>query len=94
MTQMIAIDGKDYAVDQLPQSARVQINNIAIADAEIARVQQQLALVQTARNAYAGALRAAMETVAQPPAAPAAAKKTVARKPVARKSAKSTRSPS
>lgn len=93
MTQSISVhvNGKEYAVDSLPQAAQAQVANLRVADAEITRLQQQLALVQTARNAYAAALVAAVESAtaaapaasAAPAAAPAAAKK-----PATRKSAK------
>ena len=84
MTQSITVNvnGKEYAVDSLPQAAQAQVANIRVADVEITRLQQQLALVQTARNAYAAALVAAVEsaTAAAPAAAPAAAKKPATRK--------------
>ena len=68
MTQTITINNQDYAVADLPEAAKAQIANIQVADAELARLQQQLALVQTARNAYAAALIAAVEAPTQPPA--------------------------
>lgn len=68
MTQTITINNQDYAVAELSEAAKAQIANIQVADAELARLQQQLALVQTARNAYAAALIAAVEAPTQPPA--------------------------
>ena len=79
MTQTITINNQDYAVAELSEAAKAQIANIQVADAELARLQQQLALVQTARNAYAAALIAAVEA----PSQPAAPKK----KPAAKKAA-------
>lgn len=68
MTPTITINSKDYAVAELSEAAKAQIANIQVADAEMARLQQQLALVQTARNAYAATLIAAVEAPTQPPA--------------------------
>ena len=79
MTQTITINNQDYAVADLSEAAKAQIANIQVADAEMARLQQQLALVQTARNAYAAALIAAVEAPTQPPAS--------TKKPAAKKAA-------
>lgn len=56
-TQTITIDGKDYALDDLTEAAKSQLTNLRIVDQEIARLQQQQAIAQTARNAYAQALQ-------------------------------------
>lgn len=66
-TPSITINGKDHALADLSEAARVQVGNIQAVDAEITRLQQQLAIAQTARNAYVAALVAAVE----PPASPA-----------------------
>lgn len=58
MTQTVTIDGKEYAVESLSEEAKNQIMNLRVADAKLAQLQQELALVQTARNAYAQALAA------------------------------------
>lgn len=52
----LTIDGKEYALDALSDTARTQIVNLRITDQEIARLQTQLAIAQTARIAYANAL--------------------------------------
>ena len=56
----VTIDGKQHALEDLSDAARAQLNNLQIADQEIARLQMQLAIAQTARNAYAQALSAAL----------------------------------
>ena len=56
----ITIDGKDYAVDSLSQDALNQLSSINIVDRKIADLQQDIAILQTARNAYAAALAAAL----------------------------------
>ena len=56
--QTITIDGKDYPLDNLSEAAKSQLTNLRVVDQEISRLQQQQAIAQTARNAYAQALQA------------------------------------
>lgn len=56
----ITIDGQEYALSDLSEHARSQISNLRVTDAEIARLKRQLAIVQTARAAYARALSEAL----------------------------------
>lgn len=56
--QTITIDGKEHALDDLSDAAKSQLTNLRLVDQEIARLQQQQAIAQTARNAYAQALQA------------------------------------
>lgn len=53
----IKIDGKDYEVDALSKGVKQQLANLRVVDREIARLQAQLAIAQTARNAYANAAK-------------------------------------
>jgi len=55
--QTIDIDGKSYGLDKLSDEAKAQLGNIQAVDAELKRLQQQTAIAQTARNAYARALQ-------------------------------------
>jgi hypothetical protein len=57
---MVKIDGIDYKVEDLSDEAKVQLQSIQVAKAEIKRLKMQLALVQTAQNAYMQALTAAL----------------------------------
>lgn len=57
-TQTITIDGKEYALGSLSEAAKAQLTNLRVVDQEISRLQQQQAIAQTARNAYANALKA------------------------------------
>jgi hypothetical protein len=52
----INIDNKDYEVESLSDDARAQLASLQYVDAELVRLQAQLAAMQTARNAYASAL--------------------------------------
>jgi len=60
-TSSITIDGKEYVLDKLSDNARAQIVNLRVTDQEIARLQTQLAIVQTARAAYAQVLAAELK---------------------------------
>lgn len=55
-TKTITINGQQYDADKLSEAARIQVANLRVTDQEIERVQQQLAIYQTARAAYAQAL--------------------------------------
>jgi hypothetical protein len=57
MANNITIDGNEYDLDQLSEAAKSQLTNIQVTDQEIARLQQRLAIAQTARQAYARALQ-------------------------------------
>ena len=56
----ITIDNQPYDLDQLSVEAKAQLSNLRFVDAELARLQAQIAAMQTARNAYAKALQAAL----------------------------------
>ena len=56
----ITIDEKKYDTDTLSDAAKQQLQMLQITDAEIARLNAQLAIAQTARNAYAQALTQAL----------------------------------
>lgn len=55
--QAVTIDGTEYNLADLSENARSQVVNLRVTDQEIARLQQQLAICQTARKAYANALQ-------------------------------------
>ncbi|MBW7901091.1 MAG: hypothetical protein H3C26_06425 [Rhodocyclaceae bacterium] len=57
----ITIDNQEYELAKLNPEARQQLANLRVADQEIARLQVQIALAQTARNAYGQALKAELE---------------------------------
>ena len=57
MTQ-ITIDDKSYDLDSLSNDAKAQLGSLQFVDSEIARLQAQLAAMQTARIGYANALKA------------------------------------
>ena len=48
----VNFDGKEYDFESLSEEARAQINMLVAADNKIAELQRDLAITQTARNAY------------------------------------------
>ncbi|WP_252107302.1 MULTISPECIES: DUF6447 family protein [unclassified Halomonas] len=56
--QTVTIDGQEYNMADLSENARAQLVNLRVTDQEIQRLNQQLAIAQTARTAYANALKA------------------------------------
>lgn len=52
------IDGKEYDTEQLSEAARGQVVSIQLVDQKLAQLQQEAAILQTARNAYVQALQA------------------------------------
>lgn len=59
----VSIDGKEYDLTDLSVEAKEQLNNIQLTDQELQRLQVQTAITQTARNAYAQALKNALSAV-------------------------------
>ncbi|MCG5539511.1 DUF6447 family protein [Halorhodospira sp. 9622] len=54
--QTVTIDGTSYNLSDLSENARQQLLNVRAADQEIERLNRQLAITRTARQAYARAL--------------------------------------
>ena len=57
----ITIDEKEYETDDMSDDAQAQLQSLQFVDGEITRNQMKAAVLQTARNAYAQALQAALE---------------------------------
>jgi hypothetical protein len=56
--QMITIDNKEYDLNTLSTEAKQQLEMLVATDNKIRELQRDLAISQTARNAYAKALEA------------------------------------
>jgi hypothetical protein len=56
----ISIDNIDYETDKFSDEAKAQLMSIQYVDQELGRLQAQSAALQTARMAYANALKAAL----------------------------------
>ncbi|WP_244208639.1 DUF6447 family protein [Vreelandella andesensis] len=59
----ITIDGKEYTLESLGQQGREQLQNLRVTDQELQRLQDQLAITQTARNTYARILAEVTQSV-------------------------------
>jgi hypothetical protein len=59
----IKIDNIDYDTDKLSGEAKAQLISMQFCDQELARLQAQAAAYQTARMAYAKALKEALPNV-------------------------------
>ena len=66
MTQgtTITIDNQEYALDNLSDVAKQQLTNLRVVDQEIARLQIQLGIAQTARLVYANGVKNNLPTAA------------------------------
>lgn len=53
----ITVDEKDYEIDDLSVEAKAELDSMLASDAKILELERDLAIVQTARNAYAIALK-------------------------------------
>ena len=56
----ISIDNQDYDLDTLSEEAKAQLTSIQFVDAELQRLNAQVAVYQTARMTYAKALQEAL----------------------------------
>ena len=56
----VTIDEKDYLIEDLSDDAKAQLGSLNVTDQKIANLQQEIGIMQTARNAYANALAAAL----------------------------------
>lgn len=63
----MTIDGTAYNLDALSDAAKAELSSVTAVDKKLASLQSDLAIYQTARNAYVQALVAALpEKVAHP----------------------------
>ena len=58
----ITIDNQPYDLDSLTDQAKSNLQMLQVTEQEVQRLNLQLAIAQTARNAYASALKAALPT--------------------------------
>ena len=54
----VKIDNKEYELDSLSVEAKSQLSALQFCDQELAKLQAQAAVYQTARNSYVAALKA------------------------------------
>lgn len=53
----VTIDGREYDSDNLSDDAKQQLANVQICEQQVQRLQREIAITQTARQAYIGALK-------------------------------------
>lgn len=68
----VTINGNSYALASLTDAARAHVASIQAVDAELARLQLQIGIARTARNAYVNALVASLPAAEAPVASDAA----------------------
>lgn len=56
----INIDGKEYPINSLSEEALNQLAGLDLVDRKILKLQQEIAILQTARKSYAQALAAVL----------------------------------
>ena len=56
----VTIDGKEYDTEKLSDEVKSNIQNVQFCEQKLAELKRELALTQTARNAYAQALKGAL----------------------------------
>jgi hypothetical protein len=56
-TPTVTIDGKAYPLDTLSDTAKAQLASLQNVNLRIQDIQQEMAILQTARIAYANALK-------------------------------------
>jgi hypothetical protein len=56
----VTIDGKEYDTDTLSDEAKNNIQNVQFCERKMNDLRRELAVAQTARNAYAQALKSAL----------------------------------
>lgn len=62
-TSTITIDGKEYTLESLGQKGRKQLQNLRVTNTEMQRLQDQMAITQTARNTYARILAEVVQDI-------------------------------
>jgi hypothetical protein len=62
----VSIDGVEYDTDTMSQESRQQLDMLVMTEQKIRQLQAEVAMVQTARQAYANALKASLVRVSTP----------------------------
>ena len=62
-SRIITIDNQEYPLDSLSDVAKQQLTNLRVVDQEIARLQIQLGIAQTARSVYANSIKNNLPTL-------------------------------
>lgn len=60
----ITVDGIDYNTEDLSDNGKAQLASLQFLEVQMAKLNNEIAVYQTARNAYVVALKAELENVA------------------------------
>lgn len=63
VSSVISIDGVNYKLENLSELLKNQIASLRATDSEIARQEAMLAMLKTARSAYARAIKLELENI-------------------------------
>lgn len=63
----ITVDGVEYHTEDLTDNGKAQLASLQFLEQQMAKLRSEIAVYQTARNAYAQALKAALESAEQKP---------------------------
>lgn len=63
--QTVTIDNKEYPLDNLSDKAKQDLASLRVVDQKIEQNKQELAILQTARNAYARSLNEQLPEVTE-----------------------------
>lgn len=64
MAATLNFDGKTYEIDSLSEEAKQLVGSLRVAEAKLNQLQQETALIQTARSTYIQALAAQLPKAA------------------------------
>jgi hypothetical protein len=59
----ITVDGIEYNTEDLTDNGKAQLASLQFLEVQMAKLNNEIAVYQTARNAYLAALKAALENV-------------------------------
>jgi hypothetical protein len=59
----ITVDGIEYNTEDLSDNGKAQLASLQFLEVQMAKLNNEIAVYQTARNAYLAALKAALENV-------------------------------
>ena len=57
----ITIDGTEYDLEKLSDNGKAQVASLQFLDAQMRKLQSEIAVYQTARNSYLAALKVELE---------------------------------
>lgn len=63
----VSIDGVEYDTEIMSQESRQQLEMLALTEQKVRQLQAEVAMMQTARQAYANALKASLVSIQPQP---------------------------